>query len=152
VLVLPFVVFTRFSDLEWPERMIFPLGGIVALTAYAMSTFSIGGWTERSAVLFFNSLFLFSLLRAYGYSRRGEQALKRRWLLRAIAVLLGIATTRPVMGVFFATSRRTHLAPDQFFGIAFWIGFSINWLAFEIWICSRDRQLQTESGSTTSHH
>jgi hypothetical protein len=152
VLVLPFVVFTRFSDLEWPERMIFPLGGIVALTAYAMSTFSIGGWTERSAVLFFNSLFLFSLLRAYGYSRRGELALKRRWLLRAIAVLLGIATTRPVMGVFFATSRRTHLAPDQFFGIAFWIGFSINWLAFEIWIRSRDRQLQTESGSTTSHH
>lgn len=146
VLVLPFVVFSRFSALQWPERVIFPLGGIVALTAYAMSTFSVGGWTERSAVLFFNTLFLFSLLRAFEYSRRGEQALKRRWLLRAIAVLLGIATTRPVMGVFFATSARTHLAPSQFFGIAFWIGFSINWIAFEIWI--RWSAFRDSSGSS----
>ncbi len=146
VLVLPFVVFSRFSDLQWPERVIFPLGGIVALTAYAMSTFSVGGWTERSAVLFFNTLFLFSLLRAFEYSRRGEQALKRRLLLRAIAVLLGIATTRPVIGVFFATSARTHLAPSQFFGIAFWIGFSINWIAFEIWI--RWSAFRDSSGSS----
>jgi hypothetical protein len=28
------------------------------------------------------------------------------------------------MGVFFATSFLTHLKPQQFFGIAFWIGFS----------------------------
>ncbi len=52
-----------------------------------------------------------------------------RWMLRAVAILLGIATTRPVMGVFFATSRLTHLEPAQFFGIAFWIGFSINTIA-----------------------
>ena len=56
-----------------------------------------------------------------------------------IAILLGIATTRPVMGVFFATSRLTHLEPSQFFGIAFWIGFSINTLLFEFWFRSRDR-------------
>src|ERR1035441_11074087 len=36
----------------------------------------------------------------------------------------GIATTRPVMGIFFATSRLTHLMPHEFFGIAFWIGFT----------------------------
>jgi hypothetical protein len=34
------------------------------------------------------------------------------------------APTRPVMGIFFATHGVTHLAPEQFFGIAFWIGFS----------------------------
>jgi hypothetical protein len=61
--------------------------------------------------------------------------------LRAIVVLLGIATTRPVMGVFFATSPLTHLTPHQFFGIAFWIGFSINTLAFELWIRSRNVQV-----------
>jgi len=59
---------------------------------------------------------------------------KRRWLMRAVAILLGIATTRPVMAVFFATSRLTHLQPSQFFGIAFWIGFSINTLAMEWWL------------------
>ena len=59
-----------------------------------------------------------------------------RWMLRAVGILLGIATTRPVMGVFFATSRLTHLEPKQFFGIAFWIGFSINTIAIELWLRS----------------
>jgi len=63
--------------------------------------------------------------------RTPEWATHRIWMMRAIAVLLGIATTRPVMGVFFATQRLTHLRPDQFFGIAFWIGFTTTYLAGE---------------------
>lgn len=141
VLVAPFVVFRKLAGAAaWPERLIYPLGAVVGVTAYAMSAYSVGGWVERSAVLFFNSLFLFSLFRAYWHMRRGESLLQRRWMLRAIVILLGIATTRPVMGVFFATSTLTHLAPKQFFGIAFWIGFSINTLAIEFWLRSRDRQ------------
>lgn len=134
VLITPFVLLRRFSRLTWPERWLFPLGVIVGVTAYAMSVYAVGGWIERSAVLFFNSLFLFSLGRAWQYKARGLPMLERRWLIRAIAVLLGIATTRPVMGVFFATSRITHLGPQQFFGIAFWIGFSINWITIEGWL------------------
>jgi hypothetical protein len=58
-------------------------------------------------------------------------------MTRAFAVLLGIATTRPIMGIFFATSRLTHLQPHQFFGIAFWIGFTLTWIAGEIYIRTR---------------
>ncbi len=134
VVLAPFAIFRRFSRFTWPERCLFPLGAIVGITAYAMSVYSIGGWIERSAVLFFNSLFLFSLGRAWLYKVRGQPLLKTRWLVRAVAVLLGIATTRPVMGVFFATSRLTHLGPRQFFGVAFWIGFSINWIVVESWL------------------
>jgi hypothetical protein len=136
VVIAPLVIFRRPANAVWPERLIFPLGAIVGLTAYAMSIFPVGGWVERSAVLFFNSLFLFSLFRAWRYMLRGESQQERRWMLRAIVVLLGIATTRPVMGVFFATSPLTHLTPSQFFGIAFWIGFSINTLAIELWLRS----------------
>jgi len=89
---------------------------------------------ERSAVLLFNTLFLFALLRAYLCMKRGELPLKRRWMVRAIAILLGIAVTRPLMGVFFATSRLTGLEPQQFFGIAFWIGFSTSTLLGEMWL------------------
>ncbi len=142
VLLAPFAFVRRFSATEWPERLLFPLGGVVGITAYAMSAYSIGGWTERSAVLFFNSLFLFSLARAWFYRVRGQPLLKRRWLIRAVAVLLGIATVRPIMGMFFATSRLTHLGPHQFFGIAFWIGVSINWIAVESWLRVRDRRTQ----------
>ena len=143
VLLTPFV-FLRHKDSAWADRLLFPLGTVVGVTAYAMSAYSIGGWVERSAVLFFNSLFLFSLACAYGYMRGGEQLLKRRWMTRAVGILLGIATTRPVMGVFFATSQWTHLEPKQFFGIAFWIGFSINTIAIELWLHSRGRQSQRE--------
>lgn len=120
---------------------LFPLGAIVGITAYAMSTYSIGGWTEPSAVFLFDTLFLLCLARAWWHGQRNEPALKRRWLLRSIAILLGIATTRPVMALFFASSPATHLVPSQFFGIAFWIGFSINVLVFELWVRSPDRRL-----------
>lgn len=141
VLVAPFVVFRRRI---WAERLIFPLGAVVGVTAYAMSVHAVGGWIERSAVLFFNSLFIFSLLSAFLYRSHQNSSLERRWLLRAIAILLGIATTRPVMGVFFATSPLTHLTPHQFFGIAFWIGFSINTLTLEFWIRYRARHPQPQ--------
>jgi len=143
VLLIPFV-FLRRTGPAWAERLLFPLGAVVGVTAYAMSAYSIGGWIERSAVLLFNSLFLFSLARAYVYMRRGEHLLKRRWMIRAVAILLGIATTRPVMGIFFASSRWTHLEPRQFFGMAFWIGFSINTIAVELWLHSRERRSQAK--------
>ncbi len=104
-----------------------------------MSVYSVGGWIERSAVLFYNSLFLFSLGQAWLYKMRDQSWMKSRWLVRAIAVLLGIATTRPVMGVFFATSSITHLAPRQFFGYAFWVGFSINWVVVETYLRFKSR-------------
>jgi hypothetical protein len=142
VALAPFLYLRRFAGMVWPKRLLFPLGAVVGVTAYAMSNYSIGGWVERSAILFFNSLFLLSLFRAW-YLRR-EPAQNLRWLTRAIAILLGIATTRPVMGIFFATSPLTHLAPNQFFGIAFWIGFSINTAIVELWLHSKGGQSQIE--------
>jgi hypothetical protein len=135
VLVAPLVIFRAPRSGLW-ERLLFPLGAMVGITAYAMSIPAFGGWVERSAVLFFNSVFLFSMGRAYWYAQAGESFQKMRWLSRAVGILLGIATTRPVMGIFFATSRWTHLEPRQFFGVAFWIGFSINTIIVELWLRS----------------
>lgn len=137
VVLAPRVVFGRSSEVGWADRLLFPLGGVVGVTAYAMIIDAFGGWPEHSAVLLFNTLFLYSLVRAYQHMRHGEQVLQRRWMLRAIGILLGIATTRPVMGIFFATSPLTHLEPRQFFGWAFWIGFSMNTLLVEWWLRSR---------------
>ena len=113
---------------------IFLLGLVVGVTAIPMSFRPVGGATEISAVLFFDALFLFSLARAWVAFRQHDAPLHRIWMMRAIAVLLGIATTRPVMGVFFATRSLTGLGPHQFFGIAFWIGFSVTFLAGETYL------------------
>jgi Predicted membrane protein (DUF2306) len=140
VALVPMVFLRRKPAPRWAEQLLFPLGAIVGITAYAMSRYAVGGWVERSAVLLFNSLFLYWLWSAYSYRRRGERRLEREALVRSVAILLGIATTRPIMAVFFATSRITDLQPEQFFGIAFWLGFSINTLAVELWLRSGSRQ------------
>jgi putative flippase GtrA len=139
VMLLPLLFWRRTRSSLMLERVIFPLGLVVGITAYAMSTHAVGGWLERAAVLFFNTLFLFALYRAWSFARSRNRPQTQRWMLRAIAILLGIATTRPVMGVFFATSPLTHLTPAQFFGIAFWIGFSLNTVVMEFWLRTKGK-------------
>jgi hypothetical protein len=134
VCVLPFVFWSRTRTSTALQHGFFILGFVVAVTAYAMNRFTFGGWLERSAVLVFNTLYVVSLARAYTFFRRRDAEQQRTWTIRAVAILLGIATTRPVMGVFFATARLTHLTPHDFFGIAFWIGFSVNTVAIEFWL------------------
>lgn len=137
VLFLPFCFWHRTRNSRWVTDLFFGFGFVVGATAYAMNRYAIGGWVERSAILFFNTLFLSELAKALLSRRRGDYAAAGVWGIRATAVLLGIATTRPVVGVFFATSPLTHLSPHQFFGYAFWIGFSINTLVIEVWLRSR---------------
>src|SRR5438445_5070023 len=96
LVLIPFLYARRFARARWVERILFPLGAIVGITAYAMSTDSIGGWLERSAVLFFNTLFMFSLLRAW--QLRVAQNRKLGWMTRAFGVLLRLANTGPLIG------------------------------------------------------
>jgi hypothetical protein len=151
VLLAPLIVFRPNRRPDWAHHIFYPLGLVVGLTAYAMSLYSVGGWIERSAVLLFDTLFLLSLARAFVFHAHAESVHERRWQLRATAILLGIATTRPVMAVFFITARLTHLVPQQFFGIAFWIGFSVNVAIFELWIRAVDRRRLTRSGAPISN-
>ena len=127
---------------------LFVLGGIVGVTALPLSLHPTGGVNEATAAILYDCLFLFSLARAWVVLRRGDLALHRTWMLRAVAVLLGIAFTRPVMGVFFATSSITHLQPQQFFGTAFWIGFTSTYIAGEAYI--RSHPAKTASAAQES--
>jgi len=131
---LSVVFYIRRNHGVFTQRLLYLFGAVTGLTAYFMSWYAIGGWVERSAVLVFNTWFLVSLAMSFKFHRRAEPAAMRRWMTRAVGVLLGIATARPVMGVFFATSARTHLAPRDFFGLAFWIGFSVNTALIEVFL------------------
>jgi hypothetical protein len=62
--------------------------------------------------------------------RHNNVARHRQWMIRAFGVALGIATTRPIVGAFFAA----RLSPQEFFGTAFWLGFTLTLLAAEAWI------------------
>ena len=112
------------------------LGSIIGVTAFLLSLHPVGGINEATAAILYDCLFLFSLARAALMLYRHDVERHRTWMMRAIAVLLGIATTRPVMGVFFATASITHLRPEQFFGTAFWIGFTVTYIAGEAYLRS----------------
>jgi hypothetical protein len=55
-------------------------------------------------------------------------------MIRAYAIGLAVTTIRPIVGVFFAASRLTGLTPHDFFGIAFWIGFTLHAIAAEAYV------------------
>ena len=145
VLLLPLWFSVKMRSNEPAHRrltwQLFALGTVVGLTAIPMVANPVGGATELSAIIVFDGIFLFSFARAFALFLKRDPHY-REWMMRAIAVLLGIATTRPIMGVFFATARLTHLEPRQFFGIAFWIGFGITYLAGEWYLRKHPVELQ----------
>jgi uncharacterized membrane protein len=117
---------------RWMGRALVVCGLIVGVTALVMSfKMNIGGPNETAATTLFAIIFLICLVRAYRHIRRKEVARHREWMIRAYGAGLGVATTRPIVGAFFAFRR---LSPHEFFGIAFWLGFTITFLAGEAWV------------------
>jgi uncharacterized membrane protein len=120
---------------RWMGRVFLVDSLLIGVTALVMSPqMAIGGGLEIGATFVFGLLFLFSLGRAFAAIRARRVAEHRRWMIRAYAIGLGVATVRPIVGLFFATSRITHLTPHDFFGMAFWLGFIISVAAAEVWL------------------
>ncbi len=120
---------------RWTGRVLLASGLTIGITALVMSPqMAIGGVNETAATMLFALLFLYSLGRAFVAIRRGEMAMHREWTIRGFAIGLAVAFVRPIVGLFFATSRISHLTPHEFFGTAFWLGFTIQTMAAEVWI------------------
>ena len=124
---------------RWIGRVAMALGIVMGVSALRLSLDPVGGLAESTATMFFGAFFLFSLGKAWWHIRHGRMALHRAWAIRMVAIALGVATTRPIMGVFFATSRFTGLQPEQFFGPAMWLGLTSTYLAAEAWMVSARR-------------
>jgi uncharacterized membrane protein len=129
----------RARHLRWHRRSgrIFVICGVViGISALVMSFGmpAIGGVNQAAATALFATFFLCALCKAFWHIRRREVALHRQWMIRAFAVGLAVATIRPIVGVFFATSHFSGLTPHEFFGTAFWIGFVLHLIAAEGWI------------------
>ena len=130
---------------RWMGRCLVVLGLIIGVSALAMSyKMNIGGPNETAATTLFAILFLICLVKAYVHIRRKEVARHREWMIRMYGVALGVATTRPIVGMFFAFRR---LTPHEFFGIAFWLGFTITFLVAEGWVEYTRPRLSADSNS-----
>lgn len=136
---LQFSATFRARHLKWHRRLgrVYLICSLViGLSALVMSLAmpAIGGVNQAAATTLFALLFLFSLGKAYWHILHRHIAQHREWMIRAFAIGLAVATIRPIVGLFFATSRFSGLTPHEFFGIAFWIGFVLHLIAAEVWI------------------
>ncbi|MDQ1408396.1 MAG: hypothetical protein QOJ41_131 [Acidobacteriaceae bacterium] len=121
---------------RWSGRLFVACGFVIGISALIMSFGmpAIGGVNQAAATTLFGAYFLLALSRGFWLIRRREVALHREWMIRAFSIGLAVATIRPIMGIFFATSRLSGLTQREFFGIAFWIGFVLHLMAAEAWI------------------
>src|SRR5262245_27582798 len=121
---------------RWNGRVLLICGMTVGMSALVMSfgMQAIGGVNQAAATTLFALFFLFALGKAFRHIQRREIHLHREWMIRAFAIGLAVATIRPIVAIFFATSRFSGLTPYDFFGTAFWIGFVLHLVAAEVWI------------------
>jgi hypothetical protein len=113
---------------------------------------TIGGMDEKAAITLFGTFFLIALTKALRHALRREFAQHREWMIRGYAIGLAVATIRPIMGTFFAAALMAGHTPEpkEFFGTAFWIGFTLQMIAAEIWVNYTRRSAATQLAKLSS--
>lgn len=122
---------------RWSGRVFLAASAVVGITGLTMAWGkTIGGIDEKAAIALFGTFFLIALAKALWHALRQEFALHREWMIRGYAIGLAVATIRPIMGMFFTSALLHGHTPDpkEFFGTAFWIGFTLQMMAAEVWI------------------
>jgi len=122
---------------RWSGRIFLTASAVVGVTGLTMAFGkTIGGIDEKAAITLFGTFFLIALAKALWHALRREFVQHREWMIRGYAIGLAVATIRPIMGTFFAAALLQGHAPEprEFFGTAFWVGFTLQTIAAEIWI------------------
>jgi len=149
--VLPGVIFMILGPLQfvrnlrskhpaihrWSGRIFLTASAVIGATGLTMALRgTIGGADEKAAILLFGSFFLVALGKALWHAMHREFEKHREWMIRGFSVGLAVATIRPIMGGFFAAALLHGRTPEpgKFFGAAFWIGFTLQTIAAEIWV------------------
>lgn len=134
---------------RWSGRVFLTASAVVGITGLTMAWGkTVGGIDEKAAIALFGTFFLIALAKAFWHALRREFVQHREWMIRGYAIGLAVATIRPIMGMFFTTSLLHGHTPDpkEFFGTAFWIGFTLQMMAAEVWInYTRPARASTEA-------
>ncbi len=129
---------SRYPQLHrWSGRVFLSASAVVGISGLRLAFGkTIGGLDEKAAIALFGTFFLISLAKALWHALRREFAQHREWMIRGYAIGLAVATIRPIIATFFAAALISGHKPQpaEFFGTAFWIGFTAQTIAAEIWI------------------
>lgn len=116
-------------------RVVLAAGITSGVLAIVFGTlFAFGGPIETSATIVFGAYFVAALLLAYAAIRRRDVLAHRRWMIRAFAIGLAIATIRIWIGLFQGFGL---LSLEDSFGPAFWLSFVMHALVVEAYLAKR---------------
>lgn len=93
--------------------------------------FPWGGVAQATASVVFGIYFGVALALGVAAARRRDVVAHRRWMLRAFAVALGVATIRVILSLGEVLGVFTF---DEAFGWSFWAGFVVNAVIVEAWL------------------
>jgi hypothetical protein len=106
------------------------ISGVFALAA-AFIFPAYAGITTQSATVFFGVIYLVALAKAYVHIRHKRERLHHQWMIRAVALAMGVASIRIYIGLFTGLAGMDF---EEVFGASFWLGLGTNLLIAEIWI------------------
>lgn len=127
------------------------IGRILVVCAFITGVFALiaafrfpayGGVSTQAATLFFSLIFLFSLIKAVYHIRKKEVHLHREWMIRTVALAMGVASIRIFVLILMALTNFGH---EEVFGTSFWLGFSVNLLVAEVWINYTRKPVRNDS-------
>lgn len=117
---------------RWTGRLILVMVLISGWTAIYFGVINPGSPVlERPTVAIFSALFLFAAARALYAIRVRDVAAHREWMIRMLAMAVGIGTVRVVsLAVAFVVRAQWEIN----FVISMWLGWAITLAAAEFWI------------------
>jgi uncharacterized membrane protein len=124
---------------RWSGRLFLAASAVLGVAGLRLALGeTVGGVDEKAAILLFGTFFLFALAKALRHALRREFDQHREWMIRGYSTGLAVATIRPIIAAFFAfaLAHGRAPAPGEFFGTAFWLGFTLQAGAAEVWIRS----------------
>ena len=129
---------------RWSGRL---LAVTAVVTAFAGLYFGLlmpyGGLLEMAAIAFFGGLFLTAIGKAFVAIRRHEISRHREWMIRALAVALGISTVRLVALALDIALTPAGVRPALVFGLSLWTGWALTVGVAELWIAHTRSSVST---------
>ena len=118
---------------RWTGRILVPLAGLSGVYALVAAFWlpAYGGLPTVSATVVFGTYFLVALVAGVRAIRGRRVAVHRKWMIRLFALGLSVATIRAVIGL---AQLATDLTFEEAFGMAFWVGPTLNAAIAELWI------------------
>jgi len=93
-----------------------------------------GGAREAAAIVLFGGILLAAVTLAVVAIRRGDATRHREWMIRALAVAVGIATVRVVGIVLDVALTPAGVGPADVFVLSLWTGWTVTLAGAEGWI------------------